>query len=100
VGDHLFVSETAGRCVEQLVAAAQAEACSVSAVQATREHMLPYFGAVRGKRAAGRQGLYEVETVLEKPAPTRAVFLQSADRSAETTRARHRHVYMVDLAAS
>jgi UTP--glucose-1-phosphate uridylyltransferase len=72
VGDHLFVSDTAGRCVEQLVAAAQAEACSVSAVQPTREHMLPYFGAVGGKRVAGRQGLYEVETVLEKPTPTRA----------------------------
>jgi len=53
-GDHLFVSDTAGRCVEHLVAAAQAEACSVSAVQPTREHMLPYFGAVGGRRPDAR----------------------------------------------
>ena len=72
VGDRLFVSDTAGRCVEQLVSAAQAEACSVSAVQPTREHVLPYFGTVGGKRVAGRPGLYEIETVLEKPTPTQA----------------------------
>jgi UTP--glucose-1-phosphate uridylyltransferase len=34
--------------------------------------MLPYFGAVGGKRLAGQAGLYEVETVLEKPTPTLA----------------------------
>lgn len=54
------------------MAVAEAEECSVSAVQATREHMLPYFGAVGGKRLPGHAGLYEVETVLEKPTPTLA----------------------------
>ena len=72
VGDHLYVSDAARRCAQQLVAVAEAEECSVSAVQATREHMLPYFGAVGGKRQPGHAGLYEVETVLEKPTPTLA----------------------------
>lgn len=72
VGDHLPVSDAAGRCAEQLVAVAEAEDCAVSAVQATREHMLPLFGAVGGRRVAGSRDLYEVDTVIEKPTPTRA----------------------------
>lgn len=81
VGDHLYVSdaeaaaeqrETAPPCAAQLVAIAEAEACCVSAVQATREHMLPYFGTVGGRLVAGRRGLYEVDKVLEKPTPTLA----------------------------
>lgn len=72
VGDHLPVSDAAVRCAAQLVAAAEAEDCAVSAVQATREHMLPLFGAVGGRRVAGRRDLYEVDTVVEKPTPTQA----------------------------
>jgi UTP--glucose-1-phosphate uridylyltransferase len=96
VGDHLAVSDLAvgnlatsdvgggeaaardhgggasRRCAEQLVAVAEAEACAVSAVQATRESMLPYFGTIGGRRVAGSRGLYEVETVVEKPTPTQA----------------------------
>jgi UTP--glucose-1-phosphate uridylyltransferase len=55
-----------------LVEVAQTEACAVSAVQATRENLLPYFGVVGGKRVPGRQDLYIVETVVEKPSPTEA----------------------------
>lgn len=51
---------------------ASAEDCSVSAVQATRETMLPYFGAVGGHLANGREHLYQVQEVLEKPTPTEA----------------------------
>lgn len=51
---------------------AAAESCAVSAVQATHESKLPYYGAVGGKLAAGKQRLYEVENVLEKPTPTEA----------------------------
>lgn len=79
VGDHLYVSDAldepgipAMPCACQLVAIAEAEACSVSAVQATREHMLPYFGTVGGRLVAGRRGLYEIDKVLEKPTPTLA----------------------------
>jgi UTP--glucose-1-phosphate uridylyltransferase len=39
-------------------------------VQATRENMLPYYGAVGGRRVPQRRHLYEVESVLEKPTPT------------------------------
>lgn len=72
VGDHLYVSRTDKSCAQVLVQVAQAEACAVSAVQATRESQLPYYGAVGGRRVPGRQDLYRVETVLEKPTPTQA----------------------------
>jgi UTP--glucose-1-phosphate uridylyltransferase len=72
VGDHLYVSADGIGCARRLVDVAQAEACAVSAVQATREHLLPYYGAVGGRRVAGRRDLYAVETVVEKPTPTEA----------------------------
>lgn len=72
VGDHLYLSRTAKSCAEQLVEVARQEACSVSAVQATHESKLPYYGAVGGKLAPGQQSLYKVESVIEKPTPTEA----------------------------
>jgi UTP--glucose-1-phosphate uridylyltransferase len=72
VGDHLYVSGDAQSCAQQLVEVAQAEACAVSAVQATRENLLPYYGTVGGRRVRGRKDLYLVETVVEKPTPTEA----------------------------
>jgi UTP--glucose-1-phosphate uridylyltransferase len=72
VGDHLYVTREARNCAQQLVEAARAEACAVSAVQATHESKLPYYGAVGGRLAQGRQRLYQVESVLEKPTPTEA----------------------------
>jgi UTP--glucose-1-phosphate uridylyltransferase len=71
VGDHLYVS--AGKpSAAQVVDIAQAEECSVSGVQATRESLLAQFGAVAGHRLTGRHGLYRVDTVIEKPTPTEA----------------------------
>ena len=72
VGDHLYVRPSGGRCAARVVDVARAHDCSVSAVQATRETLLPYFGTVGGQRLAGRAGLYQVETVIEKPTPTDA----------------------------
>ena len=72
VGDHLPISAGNNACAQGLVELAEAEECSVSAVQTTRESLLPHFGAVGGRRVSGRQGLYRVETVLEKPTPTEA----------------------------
>jgi UTP--glucose-1-phosphate uridylyltransferase len=72
VGDHLYVSDSDRRCGQQLVAVAEAEECSVSAVQPTRESMLPYFGVIGGRRVPQTKNLYEVDTVLEKPTPTQA----------------------------
>jgi len=72
VSDHLYISGEPRRCAKQLVEVAAAEGCPVSAVQPTRESMLPYYGAVGGRRVAGRTDVYEIENVLEKPTPTEA----------------------------
>ena len=72
VGDHLYVSRTPTGCAQRVVEAAAAESCAVSAVQATREALLPNFGALAGKRVSGRNDLYAVENVIEKPSPTQA----------------------------
>src|SRR5438105_144870 len=72
VGDHLYVSGSEKRCAQQLVEIAAVENCAVSAVQATHESKLPYYGAVGGQLVAGRKGLYEIAEVIEKPTPTEA----------------------------
>jgi UTP--glucose-1-phosphate uridylyltransferase len=72
VSDHLYVSGQAQRCAQQVVECARAEGCAVSAVQATREHMLPYYGTVGARRVPRRADLYEIENVLEKPTPSEA----------------------------
>jgi UTP--glucose-1-phosphate uridylyltransferase len=72
VSDHLYASSRPLRCAQQVVERARAENSSVSAVQATRETMLPYYGAIGGRRVARNTDLYEVVNVLEKPTPTEA----------------------------
>jgi UTP--glucose-1-phosphate uridylyltransferase len=70
VGDHLYLSREKRSCARQLVEVAAAEACAVSAVQATHESKLPYYGVAGGRLADNRKGLYLISEVLEKPAPT------------------------------
>jgi len=72
VSDHLYISAQTRPCACQLVEVAQQEKYPVSAVQTTRESMLRYYGAVGGRRVAGRRDLYTIERVLEKPTPTEA----------------------------
>jgi UTP--glucose-1-phosphate uridylyltransferase len=72
VGDHLYIGSAASPSAKRIVELAESEACSVSGVQPTRESLLTRFGAVAGRRIAGRSELYRVETVLEKPTPTEA----------------------------
>jgi UTP--glucose-1-phosphate uridylyltransferase len=72
VGDHLYVSREERGCAQQLVELAELESCVVSAVQASRESLLPHYGVVGGHRVPGRQDLYVVDAVLEKPTPTEA----------------------------
>lgn len=72
VGDHLYLSREQRSCMRQLIEAAQVESCAVSAVQATHESKLPYYGVVAGHLQPGRARLYQVETVMEKPTPTQA----------------------------
>jgi UTP--glucose-1-phosphate uridylyltransferase len=72
VGDHLYVSRADVGCAQKLVQVAESESCAVSAVQATRESLLPNFGTIGGQLVHGRQDLYRVDTVIEKPTPTEA----------------------------
>jgi len=72
VGDHIYAGAEAGGSAQQLVRLAESESCAVSAVQVTRENLLPYYGAVGGHAVPGRTDVYRVETVLEKPTPTEA----------------------------
>jgi UTP--glucose-1-phosphate uridylyltransferase len=70
VGDHLYLSREDRCCARQLVEIAVAESCAVSAVQATHESKLPYYGVAGGRLADHRKGLYQVSEVMEKPTPT------------------------------
>ncbi len=72
VGDHLYISRNRQPCAQQLVEVATEFECPVSAVQATREHKLPFFGVVSGTNVPRRPNLYEVQQVREKPTPTQA----------------------------
>ena len=72
VGDHLYVSRDGTGCAEQLVQVAQTQDCAVSAVQSTRENLLPYYGAIGGQRLPEQKNLYQIDQVIEKPTPTKA----------------------------
>lgn len=72
VGDHIYVGSESSGSARALVEAATAEGCAISAVQVTRESLLPFYGTVGGLPVPGKPGLYRVETVREKPTPTEA----------------------------
>jgi len=72
VGDHIYVGMEESGSAKRLVDAASAEGCAISAVQVTREGLLPFYGTVGGQPVAGKPGVYRVDTVLEKPTPTEA----------------------------
>jgi UTP--glucose-1-phosphate uridylyltransferase len=72
VSDHLCISRTEKSCTRQLLEVAAAESCAVSAVQATHESQLRFYGTVAGSLVPGQAGLYQVENVIEKPTPTLA----------------------------
>lgn len=72
VGDHLYLSRGNRTCAQQVVHIAETEACAVSAVQATRESLLPNYGAIGGRRVQEANSLHQIERVLEKPTPTEA----------------------------
>jgi len=72
VGDHIYVGTESSGSAKRLVEAAALESCAISAVQVTRENLLPHYGAVGGQPVAGKPDIYRIETVLEKPTPTEA----------------------------
>ncbi|AMV36992.1 sugar phosphate nucleotidyltransferase [Planctomyces sp. SH-PL62] len=72
LGDHLYLSSDPRRCARQLIDLATAESCAVSAVQATREHLIHQYGTLTGRRLADRPDVYAIDEILEKPNPTLA----------------------------
>jgi UTP--glucose-1-phosphate uridylyltransferase len=72
LGDHLYISGEPRRCARQLLDLAGAESCAVSAVQATREHLIHHYGTLTGKRLPNRPDVYAIDEIIEKPNPTLA----------------------------
>ncbi len=72
VGDHLYAGSNGTGGTQKLVQVAVEESCSVSAVQATRETLLSHYGTIGGQRVSGKQDLYRIQKVVEKPTPTEA----------------------------
>jgi UTP--glucose-1-phosphate uridylyltransferase len=70
VCDHLYVSRADRSCTKQLLDLGESESCSLSAVQATHESLLRFYGTVSGTLVPGQSGLYQIENVIEKPTPT------------------------------
>lgn len=70
VSDHLYVSRSDKSCAAQLCEVARKHECAVSAIQATRENEIVFFGTVGGSPVAQQDRLYDVTTVVEKPTPT------------------------------
>ena len=70
LGDHLYLSTEQRRCARQLIDLAVAEGCAVSAVQATREHLIHQYGTISGRRLHDRHDVYLIDEVIEKPNPT------------------------------
>ena len=71
VGDHLYLSDTDEPCAKQLVQVANEFQCSVSAVQATRENNLPYFGIVSGPHVPSTTGFMKSNAWLKNDANAR-----------------------------
>jgi UTP--glucose-1-phosphate uridylyltransferase len=70
LGDHVYVSKQERRCARQLIDLAEAEGCSVSAVQATREHLIHQYGTIGGRRNHDHHEVYSIDEIIEKPNPT------------------------------
>ncbi|HEU5117183.1 MAG TPA: sugar phosphate nucleotidyltransferase [Isosphaeraceae bacterium] len=76
LSDHVYISRDTSanprRCARQLLDLAEAEECAVSAVQATREHLIHQYGTLSGKKVANDPNVYAIERIEEKPTPTQA----------------------------
>jgi UTP--glucose-1-phosphate uridylyltransferase len=72
LGDHLYLSAEQRRCARQVIDLATEENCAVSAVQATREHLIHQYGTLTGRRLAQRSDVYTIDEIIEKPNPTLA----------------------------
>jgi UTP--glucose-1-phosphate uridylyltransferase len=72
-GDYLYISYLKNiSCAKQLIDLAEAENCSVSGVNPTPEYLISKYGTLTGKSVSGRQGIYQIEKIIEKPSVTQA----------------------------
>jgi len=72
LSDHLYISSETRRCARQVIELAALENCSVSAVQATREHLIHQYGTLTGRRVPQHPEIYAIDEIVEKPNPTLA----------------------------
>ena len=72
LSDHVYISRAERRCARQVIDVAERDECSVSAVHATREHLIHHYGTVGARRVPGEPSLYQIEKVVEKPTLSRA----------------------------
>jgi UTP--glucose-1-phosphate uridylyltransferase len=72
LSDHLYISSEKRRCARQVIELAAAENCAVSAVQATREHLIHQYGTLTGRRVPQHPEIYTIDEIVEKPNPTLA----------------------------
>jgi UTP--glucose-1-phosphate uridylyltransferase len=72
LSDHLYISSEPRRCARQVIELAAAENCAVSAVQATREHLIHQYGTLTGRRVPQHHEIYTIDEIVEKPNPTLA----------------------------
>jgi len=72
-GDYLYISYLKNiSCAKQLVDLAEMENCSVSAVNPTPEYLISKYGTLTGKSVPNRNGVYQIEKIIEKPSVTQA----------------------------
>jgi UTP--glucose-1-phosphate uridylyltransferase len=72
LGDHLYITSESRRCARQLLDLAADQNASVSAVKATREHLIHHYGTIQAKRLPDRPDVYAISQILEKPTLTQA----------------------------
>ena len=71
-GPPLHLPDEHRRCARQLLDLAADQDCAVSAVQATREHLIHQYGTLTGKRLQDRPDVYVIDEIIEKPTLTLA----------------------------
>lgn len=68
LGDYLYISALKQKsCAMQIIELAEAENCSVSAVNPTIEHQIGRYGTLTGKQVSNTTGTYQIEKIIEKP---------------------------------
>jgi UTP--glucose-1-phosphate uridylyltransferase len=76
LGDHVYISRDPAvpprRCARQVLDLAESNGCAVSAVQATREHLIHQYGTLAGQKIGHDPNVYQIEKIIEKPTPTLA----------------------------